>query len=438
MAKLTDKAIKALKATDKDQFVGDGNGLYMRVTVAGSQLWTYRYKDINGKTRWLDLGTYPAKSLAVVRSEAALLKLQRRDGLDPKEERGHQVAKKKAEASAEVARLASLAARLTVNALFDHWMSIEVSKRADNGAEMKRMFTVDVLPHIGPMAAEDVRKSDVARIIDRVMARGGNGRMAAVVLASVRQMFLFAVERDFIVADPTASIRKNRIHKPTERDRALSNSEIRQLIQLLPQAGLAEQSKLSILAMLSTACRVGELSKALIDDVDLSGAKWRIPAENAKNRKEHTISLSIFSHGIFTELKNRAERIGSKWLLPATNKSGPVCEKSLSKQIGDRQRLNKSPMKGRSAQTDSLILPGGDWRSHDLRRTAATLMAEIGVRPDVVERCLNHKEPNRMQRIYQRHSYEIEMRRAWNQLGDRLTLLTKADDLQHNRISDRP
>jgi integrase len=80
-------------------------------------------------------------------------------------------------------------------------------------------------------------------------------------------------------------------------------------------------------------------------------------------------------------------------------------------------------MSGRSKQTDSLALAGGQWRPHDLRRTGATLMAELGVLPDVIERCLNHTEQTKVKRIYQRPQYEAPMREAWQRLGDRLALL---------------
>lgn len=51
-------------------------------------------------------------------------------------------------------------------------------------------------------------------------------------------------------------------------------------------------------------------------------------------------------------------------------------------------------------------------------------MTKLGVLPEVAERCLNHTEENRVKRIYQRHSYEGEMRDAWRLLGERLELLT--------------
>lgn len=74
-------------------------------------------------------------------------------------------------------------------------------------------------------------------------------------------------------------------------------------------------------------------------------------------------------------------------------------------------------MSNRSAMAHALLLQGGKWTPHDLRRTGATLMTMMGVLPEVAERCLNHTEENKVKRIYQRHSYTREMSDAWFQLG---------------------
>ena len=113
----------------------------------------------------------------------------------------------------------------------------------------------------------------------------------------------------------------------------------------------------------------------------------------------------------------------TEWVFPASSLDGPVCPKTVTKQVADRQRSDNAPMSGRSKQTDSLALVGGQWRPHDLRRTGATLMAELGVLPDVIEKCLNHTEQTKVKRIYQRAQYETPMREAWQRLGDRLALL---------------
>ena len=80
-------------------------------------------------------------------------------------------------------------------------------------------------------------------------------------------------------------------------------------------------------------------------------------------------------------------------------------------------------MSGRSRHVEALLLVGGKWTPHDLRRTGATMMAELGTLPDVVERCLNHTEDKKVKRIYQRAQYEQPMRDAWRSLGDHLDRL---------------
>ena len=81
-------------------------------------------------------------------------------------------------------------------------------------------------------------------------------------------------------------------------------------------------------------------------------------------------------------------------------------------------------MSRRSAMAQALLLPGGKWTPHDLRRTGATIMTALGVLPEVAERCLNHTEENTVKRIYQRHSYAVEMADAWKRLGTYLEKLT--------------
>lgn len=66
---------------------------------------------------------------------------------------------------------------------------------------------------------------------------------------------------------------------------------------------------------------------------------------------------------------------------------------------------------------------------HDLRRTAATIMGDLGIRPEVIDRCLNHKEQNKVRRTYQRYSYQPEMKEAWQLLGQRLEALTSGQQV---------
>jgi integrase len=119
----------------------------------------------------------------------------------------------------------------------------------------------------------------------------------------------------------------------------------------------------------------------------------------------------------------------SAWCLPSRDGKRHICLKSIAKQIKDRVR--DEPLSNRTKATGALLLPGGAWTPHDLRRTGATLMGELGVMGEVIERCLNHVEGNKLKRIYQRHELKAEQREAWRLLGDRLGLLLAMENHQN-------
>jgi integrase len=297
------------------------------------------------------------------------------------------------------------------------------------------MFEKDVFPKLGPIPPESVRRAHITAVLDDVAQRGAN-RVAGLLLADLRQMFTFAVNRLIVPGDPTAGLKKSDWNgQSKERERVLSEAEVKQFLKLLPASTLTLEAQCALKIMLATCCRIGEITRARWEHVDLEKGEWFIPPGNSKNAKAHTVSLSAYALTQFKTIRahaaeeaRRKEREVSEWVMPAKHNSGGVCSKSMAKIIGDRQRGENAPMKGRSPLTDALTLSGGRWTPHDLRRTGATLMSALGVRPDVIEKCLNHTEQNALIRVYQRHEKRPEMARAWELLGDRLSLLENNTD----------
>lgn len=429
MPKLTDRETKAAKVETGEKLLADGNGLYLRVRTGDTpKVWLFRFT-LSGKTKKMQLGTYPLLSLAAARDEAARLAAMTKRGIDPVEERERETTRRAAAAKAEAAALAAEASRISVADLFERWASIDLIRRKDEGKEVRRMFNKDVLPFIGSMPAEDVRKGHITSITDALLARG-TLRMAKVVFSLIRQMFGFAITRDIVESDPTSGIKKSAIGgADIERDRYLNEDEIRLLKTRLDalDTDMSEASRTAIWTILATCCRGGELAQARWEHIDFENRIWRIPPDVAKNEKEHRVFLSDFALRQFEVFRRLSK--GSEWVMPARNKSprGHVCPKSLAKQVADRQRGESEAMSKRTPATSSLLLPRGIWKPHDLRRTGATLMCNMGVLDGVADKCLNHKEPNRMRRIYLRHTHETAMREAWTLLGERLDLLTRAD-----------
>lgn len=446
MAKLTVKELQALRLADAGQKLREDGGILgvVRAKASGevSVKWDWRYR-FDGKVRQLALGTWPKDSMPEIRKKREQMLALLAAGKDPAEEKRTQrleARANQAEAIAEqhrrIASATAVRARITVSDLFERWTDVELIRRKDAGKEIRRMFTKDVLPIIGTLAVEDVRKGHITSVTDALLARGVT-RMAKMIFSLMRQMFRFAVDRDIIESDPTATIRKAKIGgKETERDRVLSESEIRDLQAKVRDAHLIPSTEIAIWLCLATCCRIGELLLARWRDVDLDAREWRIPAEVAKNKKAHTVYLSDFAVAKFRELYAITGTVVSdegmtkpaEWCYPDRHAANAVCVKTVTKQIGDRQRGDKTPMSRRTPHKSALLLLGGKWTPHDLRRTGATIMTALGVLPEVAERCLNHTEENKVKRIYQRHNYQTEMRQAWVLLGDRLGVLTSDSD----------
>lgn len=426
---LSELQIKKFK-TDKKTTLSDGKGLCLEITPTGVKRWWYRYK-IDGKSRKMALGYYPHMALSQARLEAAAIHARRRNSdinIDPLVERDNErlqrikdQEEKLYEEQIERLRLeeeeVKLRSRLTFSMLYDRWFKAIVSKHKDQGAEMERLFKKDVLPHIGGLYAEDITRQHISNLLLSIVERDAKV-IAGRTLTSIRQCYGYGIGIGLLEYDPTSHLKKTAFAgKSVIRERVLSDEEIIYLLtKALPQSKLSLKNKAAIKIILSTATRVGELFKAKLQDIDLGKKLWIIPAENAKNGKEHVVHLSDYAIKAFQELFNYVDH--DVWLFPNRSKTSHVSVKTLTKQISDRQ--TDSPLQGRASDTNSLRLFDGKWTPHDLRRTAATLMGNLKVQPHIIEKCLNHTEENRMIRTYQHAALFEEREEAFKKLSLKL------------------
>lgn len=393
----------------------DGGSLYARVRATSSGEasinWQYFFK-WQGKTERLSIGPYPAVSLAEARKrrDAARALLTQDPPLHPVLE---------ARRRAEAARAAIIAEgrQHTVRGLFEDWERVYLSHhRKDGGKSAREYFEHDVFPFIGGVRAKAVGRSDITAILDRILARGAR-RKANAVLALLKQMFAHhGVPRGIVDTDPTYGFTKRHAGgREASRERVLSVDELKALAWKLRAAGLSEPLQAAVRLILATGVRVGELSHAKWVNVDLAAATWKIPKEDSKNGREHLIHLSAFARAELRTLE--AFRQGD-WLLASRDGKAAIADKAIAKQLRDRQR--EKALKGRSTTAvGALRLPGGDWSPHDLRRTFATRLADLGTPPHVVERALNHTMQGVMA-VYNRHDYWAERKEALDRWGAEL------------------
>lgn len=133
------------------------------------------------------------------------------------------------------------------------------------------------------------------------------------------------------------------------------------------------------------------------------------------------IHLSDFAS---QQIETLAEYRSSIYLLAGARIDTPLSEKTISKTVHDRIRT--VPLKGRTQRTGTLLLARGQWSPHDLRRTMASRMGDLGIAPHVIERCLNHIQQG-IVAVYQRQEYMLERQAAFELWGQRLTALDYPD-----------
>ena len=318
---------------------------------------------------------------------------------------------------------------------------------------MREQFERRVFATLGDIAVMDVRKADILAILDAVKAEG-KLRTANMLLADLKQMFRFAAEREIIEHSTIELISKRKVGgKDIKRDRVLSNDELAALVKQLPTANLSRRTVLGLWLILATGCRIGELMGAVWVDakpqqralqvtvdphntaqkygamqlgfVDLQARTWYLPT--TKNQRDHLIHLSDFAVQQFTELAALREAdcdTGKPvaWVFPDSRATGPVCIKSFGKQLADRQSSESARLQNRTKSVDALVLEGGRWTAHDLRRTASTLMSQLGISNDVINECENHIKQG-MSGVYIQDRREAEQVKAFDALGQRLATL---------------
>lgn len=465
--RITDKEMNATAGTSETWYsepFDRGSGVFMgRVTPKGERLFYYRYTDPEGRRPFLRIGAYNAKGKRGVTLQKAREKAQEWSKLyasgvhDLREHFERESEKRKAEEEAEKLRrehialeqveaAAAAARRVTIEQLFEQWAKAELrpqmqaggtsTGRKDGGEWVRQSFQRRVFTRpindagdlLGDVPVEVVTKATLLEVLDDCKAQG-KARTANVLLTDLQQMLRFAVDREIIVRSPLEGITKAKVGgKETLRSRVLSEDDLRTLWAAVPSA-LSERSAAAVWLILATATRVGEALGARWEHVNLEARTWYLP--DTKNQRDHTIHLSELAvrqfHVLHSLRPNGADGSLCTWVFPNAANDGPVCPKSLTKQLGDRQRPAERRMSHRAKDTSTLIVPGGKWTPHDLRRTAATMMARLGFSSDVIDECLNHKITSKVARVYIQDRRLADQARAFDALGAAIVQTTTGE-----------
>jgi integrase len=259
---------------------------------------------------------------------------------------------------------------------------------------------------------DDVR--DVVNVIKHTGGREGRGAkcQADHVLGAIKRVFNWAISEGEpgIATNPTAGLKR---YKPAPRTKVLADDEIRAVWAALEGEDLLVRSLFRI-AML-TGQRIGEVMRMTWTNVDLARGWWTIPAAHAKNNNPHPVPLTPEAAAILRALHAAQEqersdiRASGDELVPSHD-SPFVFQSPRTSEAKPVQFPQQMVTRIRNAS-------GVAFRVHDLRRTAATLMARARVNDCYISKVLNHHKRGVTEVHYIHHDYAEEKREAIAALG---------------------
>jgi len=385
--KWTARAIEAIAVKTRTDFTDPNTkGLMLRVTPHGAKTWAMLYnRKGDGKKRRFTLGQFPALSLAAARELAEAKKVQIRAGADP------------------AALLSEYKKANTVDELLDLFLEKHPRPDAAWTLECKRIFKKDARPLIGRIKLPDLNRGHVRQVIEAVRDRGATTTVNRT-LAAVRRAFSWGVSEDLLAINPALNMATG--IGETNKDRTLAIDEIKTFWAELGTAPMGARSRLALRLVLATGQRPCEVCSTRKTDLDLTGLRWTIIAKRAKNRQVHLVPLSTLAVELFEEaIKISGE---SEFVFPSRPRKG----KNLGLTVAQKSHSLCHAMLGALI---SLGLEKNPATPQDLRRTAATHMARLGVTDRIVGKVLNHGVESRRtitSQVYIHYDYANEKRQA--------------------------
>ena len=375
--KLTELAVKKLRAKPKRFEVLDGKGLYLRIAETGTKSWVFRYMQ-GGRARRYTIGQYPDIGLSDARKIHAELRAAVKAGKDP--------------AGARASKASTFAD------LFAEFWEKELGK-TKSGRQRRLQIEKDALPVWGHRLVADISRRDAVLLLDKVRARAPI--TANRLQSDLVRMMAFAAERGIIEFSQLGGMKKTP-EKP--RTRYLSDEEIRLFWIATDGNNIVD---LCLRGILLAGQRPGEVRQMAVEELDLEGKTWTIPGEKRKTGDSNEVPTI----DLFIELVEQARFLSGD--SPFVFRSALSAEKPIPKQrLSERTKELSEELKIEA------------FTAHDLRRTVRTKLAELGTQSHIAERVLGHKV-NGIEAVYNHYGYMDEKRAALETWGAKLQSIIK-------------
>jgi integrase len=428
---LTTAAVERYRPAPKRRIIRDGGArsLFLVVHPSGQKSWLMRFRvPSRNQPAKIVLGPYDNSgrelrdepqigqplTLAAARALATKVLRERAMGRDPAADR---------EAEKQRRRNAAVeGASNTFGAASKTFVEKYASKKVRRWKEVARLLGLqptdaglEVVPgglaeRWGSRPVAEIDGHDIHAVVAETRERGAPGLQrrgdgptearARAMLSALSRTFRWLVEHRRVDGNPCAGV--HRPEAPEARDRVLTAAELKWFWAATEKIGAPFRATLRLLLL--TGCRLNEIAALRWEELSEDGITLQLPGSRTKNHRPHVVPLAPLAR----EVLAGAARIEGCPFVFSTTGMTPISGWSKAKHLLDEAMLAAArEERGR----DATIEP---WRLHDLRRSAVTGMAELGIAPHVIELCVNHVSGSRggVAGVYNRSEMMPERRAA--------------------------
>jgi integrase len=411
---LTDITIRKLLASPPPKRIehADGKvaGLFFITQPSGAASWAVRYR-FGGAPRKVTLGAFAALDLKAARRAAEEARGKIARGEDPAAAKQASRAAAKAEREGETD---------LVEKVVEKFIERYAKAQTRDWRETERLLEKNAVKEWKGRRLSTITPPQIHDLLDGITDRGAP-IAANRVLAQLKVLGGWAVERGIIEKNPFEGIKPPASEKGRARERVLDDVEIKLVWNAADVIDWPFGPIIKLLLL--TGARRDEVAHMEWRELDLDRAVWTLPASRSKNGREHAIPLSDMALEVLRSLP-RIERSGFVF---TTNARTPVSGFSKAKPALDCAVAEL-------AGEDASPIPG--WVLHDLRRTVATNLQRLGVRLEVTEAVLNHVSGSRagIVGVYQKHDYANEKRLALEAWAKRVAEIVSGEAQASNVV----
>jgi integrase len=339
--------------------------------------WSLNIRDRKGVRRRFDVGA--RLGLAEARRKAEELRRSIREGADPTSER--RAARRRTQAARDGVG--------TLGALIATYFSTGPGGQQRRAARNRRQLET-VFAKVLSKPVLDIKRAELQLTADGWQS----GATASLAIRVLRPCLKWAEKRGLV---PEGVANLEQPGRPGKRERVVTTDE---LTKIWPHLHGAHGNVIKWL--LWTGCRLNEAAGMTLGEIN--GELWTIPATRSKNGRSRTVPLPHPAVDLLRAADGRVERPPELSTLVFPSKRGGI----LSNWDRETKRLHR--LSGTSG-----------WHRHDLRRTVATMLGDLGFAPHVVSVVLGHAHiAEGATALYARSRHQREHREALQTLADEI------------------